>query len=74
MVRCSIGMRTHRAARYHLAVAVALSTALRLTAAEAPVDPQWQQGADLFARRHWADAERALLAYAKRTPPPCAPR
>ncbi|NLF23868.1 MAG: tetratricopeptide repeat protein, partial [Lentisphaerae bacterium] len=43
---------------------------MRLTAAEAPVDPQWQQGADLFARRHWADAERALLAYAKRTPPP----
>ena len=60
-----------RAARDHIAVAVALSTALRLMAAEAPADPQWQQAAGLFAKRHWADAEKALLAYAKRIPLPC---
>ncbi|HRR33330.1 MAG TPA: hypothetical protein P5026_04485 [Kiritimatiellia bacterium] len=64
-------MRTHRTARYNIAVAVVLATAVQLNAAEAPVDPQWQQAADLFAKRHWAGAEKTLLAYAKRTPPPC---
>ena len=62
-------IHTPRVVRYAAAIAVALSTALRLMAAEAPADPQWQQAAGLFAKRHWADAEKALLAYAKRTPP-----
>jgi len=71
---CFRRLHTPRAARYAAAVAAALAASARLHAAEAPVDPRWRQADDLYAGRHWADAEKALLAYAKRTPPAFAPR
>jgi len=70
MTGCIRRMHTPRAARYAAAIAVALTAAVLLHAAEAPVDPQWQQAADLYTKRHWADAEKALLVYAKLPPPP----
>ena len=70
MTGCIRRMHTPRAARYAAAIAVALTAAVLLHAAKAPVDPQWQQAADLYVKRHWADAEKALLAYTKRLPAP----
>ena len=35
----------------------------------APPDPALAGAEALYKKRHWADAEKALLAYAKRTPP-----
>ena len=32
-------------------------------------DPVMAGAEALYKKRHWADAEKALLAYAKRTPP-----
>lgn len=35
-----------------------------------PPDPEWEAAAKLFKQRHWADAEKAFVKYARRLPPP----
>ncbi|MGI6494603.1 MAG: tetratricopeptide repeat protein [Kiritimatiellia bacterium] len=72
MADCFRRLHTLRSARPAAdpAILVVLAAAPLLHAAEAPDDPQWRQAADLYGKRHWADAEKAFLAYARRFPAP----
>lgn len=46
------------------------SAAPAAAAPKPPPDPEWEAAAKLFKQRHWADAEKAFLKYARRTPSP----
>ncbi len=52
------------------ALSLAVASGVRLRANPVPPDPDRARAEALFAKRHWADAEKAFMDYANRMPTP----